>query len=123
MRCCLYFERIWTSSNGDRYRTRYCPIPKSAQELADLLDQHPEGVILYASYCSGRGKHSIVVSDYQWTFSGSRVFYWYDPGVNEGDRTLLENSLIFRFSNSSDGSGVSLQAMLNNLIAAVVIAR
>lgn len=58
--------------------------------IADLLDVHPEGVVMYAAYYGG-GRHSIVISDYVRRSDGSIQFYAYDP-VNNGARTKLEDT-------------------------------
>lgn len=59
----------------------------SAQELSDLLTDHPEGIVLY---CGGSTHHGIFLSEYR-----DSVFYCADPAVGyAGERIKLEDSLL-----------------------------
>ena len=60
--------------------------------IADLLDTHPEGVVVYTKYGSS-GKHAILLSDYVRNKDGSLQFYAYDPANGTG-RRKLENTWI-----------------------------
>lgn len=117
------FEQTWTSANGDRYQTRYSTSPQSTEDLVNYLNKHPEGILVYAIYYSGRGRHAIVISDYEWTAESGYRFYCYDPAVNNGNRISLDQSLLYLYSNSSDGTGGSLWALLRNVVATVTVVR
>ena len=81
---------------------------KNREYLADLLDKHPEGVCLYASYASGR-RHAILISDYTRKSDGTIQFYAYDP-ANHGVRTRLEDTWMLTKFKSVGG-------YFNNVIA------
>lgn len=69
--------------------------------IADLLDVHPEGVVVYANY--GRsGKHAIVFSDYTRKSDGTIQFYCYDP-ADHGVRKKLEQTWMMTHFNSVGG--------------------
>lgn len=69
--------------------------------LVDLLDVHPEGVVVYAAYANG-GRHAILISDYKRNSDGSLQFYAYDP-VQKGARTKLEDTWMMTKYNSVGG--------------------
>ncbi len=60
--------------------------------LADLLDVHPEGVVVYTTYGSN-GRHGILISDYVRKSDGSLKFYAYDPANGTG-RCRLEDTWV-----------------------------
>ncbi len=60
--------------------------------LADLLDVHPEGVVVYTTY-PNNGKHGILISDYKRKSNGTLQFYAYDPANGTG-RCRLEDTWI-----------------------------
>ncbi|MCR5323452.1 MAG: SH3 domain-containing protein [Lachnospiraceae bacterium] len=60
--------------------------------LADLLDVHPEGVVVYTTYGSS-GRHGILISDYVRKADGSLKFYAYDPANGTG-RCRLEDTWV-----------------------------
>ena len=60
--------------------------------LADLLDVHPEGVVVYTTYGSS-GRHGILISDYVRKSDGSLKFYAYDPANGTG-RCRLEDTWV-----------------------------
>ena len=60
--------------------------------LADLLDVHPEGVVVYTTY-PNNGKHGILISDYVRKSDGSLQFYAYDPANGTG-RCKLEDTWV-----------------------------
>lgn len=69
--------------------------------IADLLDVHPEGIVVYANY--GRsGKHAILFSDYVRKSDGSIQFYAYDP-ANHGVRLKLEQTWMMTHFKSVGG--------------------
>ena len=74
---------------------------KNREYIADLLDVHPEGVVIYVKYGYG-GKHSILLSDYVRNSDGSLSFYAYDP-ANHGVRTKLENTWLMTKFKSVGG--------------------
>ena len=63
--------------------------------IADLLDVHPEGVVVYSRYPgSGRGMHAILLSDYERHKDGSLQFYAYDPANGTGRRKLEDTWML-----------------------------
>ena len=81
---------------------------KNREYLADLLDVHPEGVVIYANYGKS-GRHAILISDYVRKSDGSLQFYAYDPANGTG-RCKLENTwLMTKIS--------SVGALFSNMIS------
>lgn len=81
---------------------------RNREYLADLLDKHPEGVCLYATYGS-KGRHAILISEYTRRSDGTLQFYAYDP-ANHGVRTRLEDTWMLTKFKSVGG-------YFNNVIA------
>lgn len=74
---------------------------KNREYIADLLDVHPEGVVVYANYGSS-GRHGILISDYTRKKDGSIQFYAYDPANGNG-RCKLEDTWMISKEGGSVG--------------------
>ncbi len=66
--------------------------------IADLIDTHPEGVVVYTKYGSS-GKHAILISDYVRNKDGSLQFYAYDPANGTGRRKLEDTWIMTKISS------------------------
>lgn len=66
--------------------------------IADLLDVHPEGIVVYANYGS-KGRHAILISDYVRKKDGSLQFYAYDPANGEGRRRLEDTWMLTKYKS------------------------
>lgn len=74
---------------------------RNREYIADLLDVHPEGVVVYANYGNG-GRHGILISDYVRKKSGAIQFYAYDPADGDG-RCKLEDTWMISKEGGSVG--------------------
>ncbi|MBO4506182.1 MAG: SH3 domain-containing protein [Lachnospiraceae bacterium] len=66
--------------------------------IADLIDTHPEGVVVYTKYGSS-GKHAILISDYVRKKDGSLQFYAYDPANGTGRKKLEDTWIMTKISS------------------------
>ena len=66
--------------------------------VADLLDVHPDGVVVYTRYGSS-GKHAVLISDYVRNKDGSLTFYAYDPANGTGRRKLQDTWIMTKISS------------------------
>ncbi len=108
-----------SSGSNTSYTTRskglYGDFAAKKGALAQMLDEHPEGVVLYARYPGSQ--HAITVSDYT-TSGGDYQFYAYDPVTirNYGThRTTIENTYLCQANGG-------LKKTLDNLIGITYIA-
>ena len=70
------------AGNGDEYIQQYSSYSYGQVneiELKSRLDEHPEGIMIFASY--GSGSHAIVLTDYEVNDAGAITFYA-DDNVN-----------------------------------------
>lgn len=75
--------------------------------IIDLLDEHPEGIVIYCNYYNLYGKrdslHAIVLSDYEKNSNDSYTIYAYDPS-NGTSRIKLEETSLYKGCNSTEHS-------------------
>ena len=65
----------YNAENGDVYTQAYINnCSQTKESLKGLLDEHPEGIMIYASY-SEKDRHAIVLTDYELDDSGNISFY------------------------------------------------
>lgn len=73
--------------------------------IIDLLDEHPEGIVIYCNYYNLYGKrdslHAIVLSDYEKNSNDSYTIYAYDPS-NGTSRIKLEETSLYKGCNSTE---------------------
>ena len=79
-------ENYYLHKETEEYHTR------NREYLADLLDVHPEGVVVYTTY-PNNGRHGILISDYKRKANGTLQFYAYDPANGTG-RCKLEDTWV-----------------------------
>lgn len=82
------------------------------RQLAQLLDQHPEGVVFYAKYPGSI--HAITVSDYEIKSDGDYQFYAYDP-INVRDQGLHRIRMENTYLCSRNGSLSQTFSNLNGI--------
>ena len=85
----------WLESNTFRISQKGCA-GISADKLKEVLDDHPEGVVLY---CGGSAPHAVFLIDYE-----DGTFYCADPaGGYCGSRIPLDESLLGARHGSQEG--------------------
>lgn len=104
------FGRTYKAADGSSYTMSYINGNSSSSQIVNLLDSHPEGVIVYSpSY--GGWNHAIVITDYEITPDGNIQFFADDP-VNDArsygapGRVKLEDTWLYTKNKDIFGSTV-----------------
>lgn len=101
----FYWTRTYSKDN-DTYTMKYQSGPIDSEKLKTMLNEHPEGVIIYAP-SSGGYSHAIVMTDYELHEDGTVSFFADDP-VNDRNtssgRIPLESTWLYSCNNNPLGS-------------------
>lgn len=95
-------QTVYYTAREDNYS-----LVHNTDHIADLMDRHPEGIVIYVQY-GYDGRHAIVLSDYVRHKNGVISFFAYDP-ADHGVRSRLEDTwLMTKFD--------SVRGLINNII-------
>lgn len=103
-----YFNRTY-SKDGSSYTMSYINHGVSSQEMAEMLDQHPEGIMVWSP--AGGYNHAVVVTDYTVDDSGNIHFFADDP-VNDRDAGAGRIPLSDTYLSSKNSDPIGTAAMI-----------
>lgn len=103
-----YFNRTY-SKDGSSYTMSYINHGVSSQEMAEMLDQHPEGMMVWSP--AGGYNHAVVVTDYTVDDSGNIHFFADDP-VNDREVGAGRIPLSDTYLSSKNSDPIGTAAMI-----------
>lgn len=103
-----YFNRTY-SKDGSSYTMSYINHGVSNQEMAEMLDQHPEGIMVWSP--AGGYNHAVVVTDYT-VDDGGNIHFFADDPVNDRDAGAGRIPLSDTYLSSKNSDPIGTATMI-----------
>ncbi len=97
----VVYETITETGNSIDAKLKDAGFTSREEYLVNLLQKHPEGIVIYCNYATVSGQHAIVLTDYTLDEDGTIQFYADDPQNNTkgAGRIPLESTYMYGKNN------------------------
>lgn len=103
-----YFNQTY-SKDGSSYTMNYINHGVDSQKMAEMLDQHPEGIMVWSP--AGGYNHAVVVTDYT-VDDGGNIHFFADDPVNDRDAGAGRIPLSDTYLSSKNSDPIGTATMI-----------